>query len=171
MGGHIWVVSAPGEGSTFGFRIPVDRAPQTIARPHVHGDRRILVACADPDRARDIQRAAHTLDAGSEVIGNAHALRRRLQQQNRPHLLVLDSDLPGFSPDDWSDDDQALLPPTVLLASLGRHVAGAEEWAATVLVEPVRESRMNATLAALIHAGPGSPQTSRHANTRGHVHS
>src|SRR5262249_11248559 len=102
-GGHIWVYSEPGRGTTFKIYFPrVDesgqREPARPAAPAARGEETVLLVEAEP-MVRELVRDALMLQ-GYSVIEASHANEALLigrQYDRHVHLLITDVVMPGMS--------------------------------------------------------------------------
>ena len=123
-GGHIWVYSEPGRGSTFKMYFPrVDAAadvPAFDAAPPPSGDETILLV-EDSESLREVT-AEFLRVAGYRVIEAADseiALRVAREYRDAIHLLLTDVVLPGMSGPELSDEVLRLHPETRTLFMTG----------------------------------------------------
>jgi PAS domain S-box-containing protein len=116
-GGHIWLYSEPGKGTTFKLHFPrVDAAPQPAGLPAPRaaaagGSETVLLVEDDPGvreiSLRALRAAGYEVAAasdGREALALAGTLRERLR------LVVTDVVLPGRSGRDVADDIVRLVP-------------------------------------------------------------
>jgi signal transduction histidine kinase/ActR/RegA family two-component response regulator len=144
LGGHMWLDSTPGAGSTFGFAIPVDAAVSAGARGDtatVRGGGPLVVVIEDDRRSLELL-TVYLEGAGVEVVGvrdgsdGLDAVRRR-----RPVAVVLDIRLPGM--DGWDvlaalkADPATAAVPVVVVSILDERGRGFALGAAEYLVKPV----------------------------------
>jgi PAS domain S-box-containing protein len=122
MGGTIWVQSQPGQGSTFGFRIPLKLPDAALwatptPDPALAGQRVLLVE----DNASQRQLLSRLLSAwGMEVTCCALAAEAQAAVRTRPFdLALLDATLPGQDGLTLAADLQTAQPPPVTASADG----------------------------------------------------
>ncbi|GAC1503401.1 MAG: hypothetical protein NVS2B12_14400 [Ktedonobacteraceae bacterium] len=143
-GGQISVVSAPGQGSTFSFTLPVARGTgqlppiQSLSKP----GGRILVVDDEPDIANLIRRYLEHANYEVLVAHDAgHALS--LARTAHPDLITLDIMLPdtdGFTVLEWLKNDLATAAiPVVMLSMMDDTSRGKLLGAVDYLRKPIEE--------------------------------
>jgi two-component system, sensor histidine kinase and response regulator len=108
MGGELWVISTPGEGSVFGFSVTFPLADDSAEdHPPATNDelsavlrgRRILIATGESGTARALSETVECWGAIPSVAGDLPSLTSILSSGNRleakPAVLLLDAELPG----------------------------------------------------------------------------
>lgn len=152
LGGHLWLDSALGAGSTFGFTIPL-RPPLApgYRKPDPADDDLPVVLLVDDDRA--------SLDLVSAYLsgGRAHVVRARdgvdaltMVRQLSPAAVVLDIRLPRL--DGWevlsrlkADPGTAGIP-VVVVSVVDERARGLALGAADYLLKPIRRADLVAAL-------------------------
>jgi CheY-like chemotaxis protein/anti-sigma regulatory factor (Ser/Thr protein kinase) len=139
-GGRIWVSSAVGEGSEFGFAIPVGRSV---------ADGADVLLIEDDRRSADLfqlylEGAGYRVSVARDGTAGLH-LARTL----RPRAVVLDLLLPGT--DGW-DVLAQLSPefPVIVVSMLDERPRGVQLGAAEYLVKPVSREDMLAALEVVL---------------------
>ena len=139
-GGRLWMTSRLGEGSTFGFAIPVRRPGLAPAREGT-----VLVIEDDPPSAELL--AVYLEGAGYRVVvARDGAAGLELAQQLLPRVVILDILLPDV--DGWEllaslkrDPATAALP-VVVVSMLDERSKGLALGASGYLVKPVRREQI-----------------------------
>ena len=151
-GGRIWVASVLGEGSTFGFALPLERAPEPAPgpRPPSPSPTAGTVLVIEDDR-----RSAELLELYLDGSGLRVVLARdgaeglELARALRPRAVILDILLPRL--DGWDllgrlkEDPATAAIPVVIVTMLDERGKGLALGAVEYLVKPVsREAMMEA---------------------------
>jgi PAS domain S-box-containing protein len=161
-GGELRVTSAPGEGTTITFTLPVIAGEELPAfhAPRVSAGGRVLVVDDEPDIA---QLFARYLDrAGYRVQLAASATEAlRLARAEQPDLIILDLLLPqtdGFTALEWLKlDPSTAAIPVLLLSILEDDGRGRLLGAVDYLTKPVQEPTLLAHVARALTAERSSP--------------
>ncbi len=143
-GGQITVESAPGQGSTFSFTLPIaqDAPSHDRVAPTLRPSGRILVIDDEVNIANLIRR--YLEHAGYEVlVAHQGTDALRIAQAEHPDLITLDLLLPeadGFTVLEWLKNDRRTASIPVILLSIlpdngTSHLLGAVDY----LTKPVRE--------------------------------
>jgi signal transduction histidine kinase/ActR/RegA family two-component response regulator len=166
LGGHMWLDSEVGLGSTFGFAIPTgEREPAATSADGVAGSAGTVVVIED-DRPSLALFDAYLTGAALDVVtardgqSGLDAVRR-----TRPTAVLLDIRLPGI--DGWAvlkalkADPETSGIPVIVVSIVDERSRGVELGAAAYLVKPVRREELLAALAGVgvpvaTHAGPGT---------------
>jgi signal transduction histidine kinase/ActR/RegA family two-component response regulator len=166
LGGHMWLETEVGRGSTFGFAIPSgDREGTTPTDAETAGPAGRVVVIED-DRPSLALFEAYLSGAALDVItardgqSGLDAVRR-----SRPHAVLLDIRLPGI--DGWAvlhalkADPETSDIPVIVVSIVEERARGAELGAAAYLVKPVGREDLLAALAGVgvPVASPTAPGT------------
>ncbi len=141
FGGHMWLESTVGVGSTFGFAIPVHSRIAEVATAQRDGEFPVVVL-VDDDRASLDLMSAYLDDAPVQVIRSTDgASGLELIRKVLPAAVVLDIKLPRL--DGWqvlkelkSTDDTAAIP-VVIASIVDDRPRGLALGAAAQLLKPV----------------------------------
>jgi CheY-like chemotaxis protein len=166
LGGHMWLETEVGRGSTFGFAIPTGgREPTAVSGTEEAGPAGKVVVIED-DRPSLALFDAYLSGAALEVItardgqSGLAAVRRA-----RPDAVVLDIRLPGI--DGWAvlkalkADAETSEIPVIVVSIVDERSRGVELGASAYLVKPIRREELLSALTAVgvlvaTHAGPGT---------------
>ncbi len=109
MHGSVGFESTPGDGSSFWLELPVHAAltaltllpaPAEASRPLVphRGDARLVLYVEDnPANVAFMTEFVDTLDGFDLIVAESAELGLELAQQRRPHVILMDINLPGMS--------------------------------------------------------------------------
>ncbi len=170
MGGTIWVQSQPGQGSTFGFRIPLKLPDAALwatptPDPALAGQRVLLVE----DNASQRQLLARLLQSwGMQVTAcSTVAEAQAIAKAQTFELALVDTSLPDGDGLALARALQQEQPPLRLVLLVDRRAALASAGSLPALGKPVRASQLRALLgqekvpAAASHLKPQLPLASR----------
>lgn len=164
MGGSMAVQSRVGEGTTFSVAIPAGMAPEAEERktPPVISGKRVLVADDVAPNRLLLEEVLRTRGLDVVSVDSAPKARHTLwaaEKEGRPFALLLtDRHMP-------EEDGLALVrslpallhvvPPCVLLSSLGDEEEGEDPLFAEVLTKPLRQAQIDAMLERIFFGGEG----------------
>lgn len=163
MGGHVSVVSTPGEGSTFTIRLPLhvkppSDAPDADAPPPMRGEGLVLVIDDDPDARDLIQR---NLERGGYHVATATNGEDGLRLARDLHPVVIVCDVMMQGVDGWEvisivQTDPALHGTPVILVTIVKDKnLGYTLGAAGYLTKPVDRDELLAEIARHYVPQPG----------------
>jgi signal transduction histidine kinase/ActR/RegA family two-component response regulator len=165
LGGHMWLESEVGRGSTFGFAIPSGERERAAAPADGAGGSAGNVVVIEDDRPSLALFDAYLTGAALDVVtardgqSGLAAVRR-----SSPCAVLLDIRLPGI--DGWAvlkalkADPTTSDIPVIVVSIVDERSRGVELGAAAYLVKPVRREELLSALAGVgvpvaTHAGPG----------------
>ncbi|MCC6162654.1 MAG: response regulator [Acidobacteria bacterium] len=150
LGGHIGVVSAVGEGTTFWFTVPCTRTGAAPATPDVDalGGMRVLVV--DDSRATLVMLEQTLLEAGLSVstARTADEAAVGIDAAGWPHVVLVDEELAGGGGVRLAESLRARAPHPLTVILLTSRLTGASATMARTarLMKPVRRSELLAEL-------------------------
>jgi len=165
LGGHMWLESEVGRGSTFGFAIPTGEREHASTPANGDAGTAGQVVVIEDDRPSLALFDAYLTGAALDVVtardgqSGLAAVRR-----TRPCAVLLDIRLPGI--DGWAvlkalkADPETSDIPVIVVSIVDERSRGVELGAAAYLVKPVRREELLSALAGVgvsvaTHAGPG----------------
>jgi signal transduction histidine kinase/ActR/RegA family two-component response regulator len=161
MGGELWLDTEPGQGSTFGFWVPIERdsADDDQAEPPTTDRSQPLIALVEDDPLAVDLLTLHLNDAGFDVVSARDgAAGVGLVRRRSPDAVVLDIRLPGL--DGWevmsrlAADPATAAIPVVVVSVVDERPRGLASGAAGYLVKPVsRDALIDALARAGVTAG------------------
>jgi PAS domain S-box-containing protein len=166
MGGHIGVESEPGQGSTFWFTVKLEKLPAAAAaRPYDFSPVRALVVDENAALRQALQKQLAGLDIQSGAVANGREALELLRQEaagDAPFTLLLtDYNMPGMDGLALAravKEDPVLNTVRIILLSTSseRQEAEAlkEAGVSASLVKPVKRSRLEKCLAAVVFGAP-----------------
>ncbi len=165
MGGSVGVDSAPGRGSTFLLRIPLEAGPTGESRSqglHVHGARALVVEDIDYN-ARSLGRMLGKFGYAVDLAADGDEALTRLSATTY-EAIFLDCDLPGASGVDVArrvresetEGRRALIVATTALSTVGNQDACLAAGMDAFITKPVTPEKL---LAAIAKSGAAGPAT------------
>ncbi|MFW5472870.1 response regulator [Knoellia sp. CPCC 206450] len=183
-GGHVWLRSEPGRGSTFGFTVPAEHAPAAGEAPTDGAEGRAQGAVTGAVESRDVDDRAGPDsrpvaviiedDPSSAELLSVHlgtaGMRTTVVREGvsglqtvrdtEPDVVVLDIHLPGM--DGWDvlteikSDPRLASTPVVVVSVLPDRIRGMALGASEYLVKPVARDDLLAALRRVVPARGGT---------------
>ncbi len=156
MGGHVWLESEVGVGSTFGFTVPIGSLTPADDGGSIDGDAAVDRVLVIEDDRPSVDLLTAYLESSGFAVSIAHdgAIGLASIRRDRPVAVILDVRLPGM--DGWevlhairSDPEIADLP-VVVVSVLAERAKGIALGATEYLVKPTSRDDV---LAALTSSG------------------
>jgi PAS domain S-box-containing protein len=161
MGGQIWVESQPGTGSTFGFRVLLDRDGQdaAVAVPAPVSGRRVLLAVPHPTARGVLEQQVRDVGMTPLPAADLPAALALLADPAQPvDVVVVDRGLAGSRAAALAARIHALpgrdVLPLVLLCTVGRRDDGEDRPYSAVLTKPVARDQLVQSLTRAVVNGP-----------------
>ena len=163
MGGHIWVESQEGHGSTFHFTVltaATNAAQEEPSQWRLTGKRVLIVDDNETNRLI-LTRQLGGWGMESAAAANGQEALQQLQNSKPYDVIILDMQMPEM---DGVALAQAIhaqpkptRPPIILLSSMGELVTGeASVYFTAQLNKPVKPSQLQRSLLRVLHPGGGT---------------
>jgi PAS domain S-box-containing protein len=155
MGGEVGVESTPGEGSTFRFTIRVV-AGEATRRTFLSGvapelnDRRVLLVDDNATNRRILEQHLRGWGMHACVAKSGTEALELIEREAAFDCAMFDMQMPGMDGEAlaaaWRARPGALVPPLILVTSMGKRGSGGEKQFVAVLSKPVKPSLLYDTL-------------------------